>query len=98
MSEDADFYRPTRREYFHEHEYKFALHLRLNGDDYLMPLSFIIISNDVQAWRATRTEAVAILLNEERWSDGMPVWAQNFIPELSYEDDIIFKEMQLFKN
>lgn len=98
MSEDADFYRPTRQEWFNENEYSFALHLRLNGSDYLMPLTLIIISTDVQAWRATRTEATAILCNEERWSEGTPVWAQNFVPEVSDEDALLLKEMQLFKN
>lgn len=98
MSEDAhDSYR-TRREYFHEMEYKFALCLKLNGEVYLMPLTCIIISTDEQAWKATRKEAVGILCNEELWSEGCPVWAANFIPELSYEDAVLFKEMQRFPN
>lgn len=87
---DSNFYRPTQRS-------AFALHMRLNGHDFFLPLMFIVIGTDGRAWRANREESIAILLNEEKWNDGLPVWAQ-VTPTFSLEDQMYLREMQLFKS
>ena len=87
---DSNFYRPTQRS-------AFALHMRLNGHDFFLPLMFIVIGTDDRAWRANREESIAILRNEEKWNDGLPVWAQ-VTPTFSLEDQMYLREMQLFKS
>jgi hypothetical protein len=59
-------------------------------------LTLIIVADKSGAWKASHEESMAILSNEDRWNDAMPVWAKNFVPIFSYEDDILLKEMQLF--
>lgn len=59
-------------------------------------LTLIIVADKSGAWKASHEESMAILSNEDRWNDAMPVWAKNFVPTFSYEDDILLKEMQLF--
>ena len=78
---DSNFYRPTQRS-------AFALHMRLNGHDFFLPLMFIVIGTDDRAWRANR---------EEKWNDDLPVWAQ-VTPTFSLEDQMYLREMQLFKS
>lgn len=89
---DSAFHRPTRREYFMS---TFALHLQLNGYTYLMPLSFIIIESERRAWKADREESITILRNEERWSTGVPVWAQNVTPNFTEEDLKLLRGMKI---
>ena len=88
---DSNFYRPVERS-------QFALHMRLNGTDFFLPLVLIVVGNDNSAWCANREESIAILRNEEKWSDGIPVWAQSFTPDFSLEDQMFLREMQLFKS
>jgi hypothetical protein len=63
---------------------------------FAVPLTLIIVADKSGAWKASHEESMAILSNEDRWNDAMPVWAKNFVPTFSYEDDILLKEMQLF--
>lgn len=95
---DAQFHRPVQRNFFDDsRRKKFAASCPI-GDNYLViALEFIIVHDDVKAWKAGDEESREILRNEHQWDEAPPVWIQNFVPAISEEDAMLLREMQLFK-
>jgi hypothetical protein len=79
-----------------EVQHKFAMHVRIQKADYLLPLDFVIIGDNERAYRADNTETRSIMYAVDKWNDAPPAWMQNFTPAFSEEDEKLLREMQLF--
>lgn len=92
------FHRPEKRNFFEDSRRRqFAATCQLGeGNHIFMRLAFVIIGDDTQAWKANDEETRAILRNEHIWDGATPAWAQNFVPDISFEDATLLREMQLF--
>lgn len=97
----AAFHRPAKRNFFEDSRRKqFAASCQIgkDGNFLVVPIAFGIITDDPteSARRTTDDELRAILTNEHKWDTSTPEWAQYHVPNISTEDAMLLREMQLF--
>lgn len=92
------FYRPASRNFFQDSRRRqFAASCPIGDNHIVVPLDFIIVGDENTAHAANDDEMRTILRAEHLWDEATPAWAQNFEPTFSDEDNVLLREMQLFK-